>query len=47
MLLIRVSQTLRSLEVYIVVNFGAHKNSRGACKLTRTPTLIKKTIKIL
>jgi hypothetical protein len=48
MLLVRVSLTLRSLEIYMVVNFKTRKNSRGAHKLTRAPILIKKkTIKIL
>jgi len=45
MLLVRVSQTLKPLEVYMVVNFKARKNSRGARKLTRTPILIKKPLK--
>ena len=31
----------------MVVNFRGRRISRGACKLTRTPTLIKKKIIII
>jgi hypothetical protein len=37
---IRVLQTLKSLETYIVINFRARGISRGIRKLTRIPTLI-------
>jgi hypothetical protein len=37
-----VSQTSELLEAYLVVNFKVSKISRGARKLTRTPTVIKK-----
>jgi hypothetical protein len=39
---VRVPQTSGPLESYMVINFKARGISRGACKLARTPTLIKK-----
>jgi len=40
--LVRVPQTLGSLEVYMIVNFKFCRISRDTHKLARTPTLILK-----
>jgi len=41
-LLIRVSQILKLLKIYIIINFRVYLISRDTRKLARTPTLIKK-----